>query len=214
MNYDFSQQVLRTDAAGMPLDWVSYQEATRCYHLGQVLYSCGNLLYKVHGGINAISGKQSVLEINSIIATDGENQSKPHNRMAYTPPLTNKTLFARDDMMCLYCGKQFMRNDLSRDHVTPISQDGSDHWANVVTACKRCNNFKAGRTPEQATMQLLAVPFAPTHAEYVYLRGRRVLADQMAFLKAHFPRTSPLRKRVESQQQESSESIFNLNAVV
>jgi len=63
VNYDFSQQVLRTDAAGMPLDWVSYQEATRCYHLGQVLYSCGNLLYKVHGGINAISGKQSVLEI-------------------------------------------------------------------------------------------------------------------------------------------------------
>jgi len=114
-------------------------------------------------------------------------------------------------MMCLYCGKQFMRTDLSRDHVTPISQQGSDHWTNVVTACKRCNNFKAGRTPEQAAMQLLAVPFVPTHAEYVYLRGRRVLADQMEFLKAHFPRTSPLRKRVENQQQESPEAIYHLD---
>jgi len=199
VTYDLNQQVLRTDAAGMPLGWINYQEAARCYHLDQVLYSCGNLLYKVHGGISAISGKQSVLEINSIIATDGENQSKRFRRMAYAPPLTNKTLFARDDMLCLYCGKNFKFSDLSRDHVTPISQQGLDVWTNVVTACKRCNNFKAGRTPEQAAMQLLAVPFEPTHAEYVYLRGRRVLADQMAFLKAHFPRTSPLRKRIESQ---------------
>lgn len=199
MRYDLSQQVLRTDAAGMPLDWVSYQEAVKCYHAGQVLYSCGNLLYKVHGGINAITGMQSVLEINSIIATDGESQSKWHHRTNYTPPLTNKTLFSRDDFLCMYCGNTFYNTELSRDHVTPISQKGSDIWTNVVTACKRCNNYKAGRTPEQAGMELLAVPFKPTHAEYVYLRGRRVLADQKEFLKAHFPRSSPLRKRVDAQ---------------
>ena len=196
MGYDYSQQVLRTDAAGMPLDWVTFEEAARCYSIGRVLYSCGNLLYKVHGGINALSGKQSVLEINSIIATDGENQSKRHRLMSYTPPLSNKTLFARDNMTCLYCGHVFAYSELSRDHVTPISQHGKNVWANLVTACKRCNSYKAGRTPEQAAMQLLAVPFTPTHAEYVYLRGRRVLADQMEFLKAHFPRTSPLRQRL------------------
>lgn len=200
MSYDYSLQVLRTDAGGMPIDWISYQQAAACYYSGQVLYSCGNLLYKVHGGINAISGKQSVLEINSIIATAGEPQSRWHHRAHYTPPLSNKTLFARDDFLCMYCGGKFCKNDLSRDHVTPLSQKGSNQWRNVVTACKRCNNFKAGRTPEQAGMQLLAVPFTPTHAEYVYLRGRRVLADQMAFLKAHFPRKSPLRSRLETQQ--------------
>lgn len=197
MTYDLSQQVLRTDAAGMPLDWVTYQEAVRCYHLGQVLYSCGSPLYKVHGGINAVTGMQSVLEVNSIIATDGESQSKWHHRANYTPPLSNKTLFSRDDYICLYCGNEFDRCNLSRDHITPLSLQGSDVWTNVVTACKRCNNFKAGRTPEQAGMQLLAVPFTPTHAEYVYLRGRRVLADQMEFLKVHFPRKSPLRRRLE-----------------
>ena len=67
---------------------------------------------------------------------------------------------------------------------------------NVVAACKRCNNHKAGRTPEQAHMELLAVPFTPTHAEYIYLQGRRVLADQMEFLLAHFPRSSPLHRRL------------------
>lgn len=203
--YDFSQQVLRTDAAGMPLDWISYKEAARCYHLGQVLYSCGKLLYKVHGGISALSGKQSVLEINSIIATDGNNQSRYHHRSCYTPPLSNRTLFSRDNSMCLYCGHYFQKSDLSRDHVTPVSQAGQDVWSNVVTACKRCNNYKAGRTPEEAGMELLAVPFSPTHAEYIYLRGRRVMADQMAFLKAHFPRTSPLHERLD-QQRESAQS--------
>ena len=67
----------------------------------------------------------------------------------------------------------------------------------MVSACKRCNNLKGNRTPEQAGLQLLAVPFAPTHAEYVYLQGRRILADQMDFLRAHFPRRSPLRQRLE-----------------
>ena len=45
----------------------------------------------------------------------------------------------------------------------------------VVTSCKRCNNAKAGRTPEQANMELLAVPFVPTHTEYIYLQGKKVL---------------------------------------
>jgi hypothetical protein len=45
-------------------------------------------------------------------------------------------------------------------------------------------------------MELLAVPFTPTHAEYIYLMGRHVLADQMEFLRAHFPRSSPLHRRI------------------
>jgi len=193
--YDFSQQVLRTDAAGMPIDWVSYKEAARHYHAGQVLYSCGDLLYRVHGGISSLSGLQSAIDVHSIIATESSTQSKFHHSCGYTPPLNNRMLFSRDAMTCLYCAAEFPYSELSRDHVTPVSQNGQNVWTNVVTACKRCNNFKAGRTPEQASMQLVAVPFQPTHAEYVYLRGRRILSDQMEFLRAHFPRTSPLRQR-------------------
>ena len=189
----FWQQVLRTDAAGMPLEWINYQDAVRLYHTQQVAYTCGELLYVVHGGINALSGQQSSIEVNSIIATYGSNHSL-HQR--YVPPLNNKTLFKRDGHVCLYCGGDFQGRDLSRDHVTPISLGGADSWNNVVTACKRCNNRKANHQPEQVDMELLAVPFTPTHAEYIYLQGRRVLADQMRFLLAHFPRTSPLHKRL------------------
>ena len=188
------QQVLRTDASGMPLEWINYQEAVKLYYSGQVAYTCGEALYEIHGGINAKTGHQSIIEVNSILATHGSNKSL-HDY--YIPPLNNQTLFKRDAHICLYCGGRFDRRDLSRDHVTPLSQGGEDTWNNVVTACKRCNNRKANNTPDQAGMQLLAVPFVPTHAEYIYLQGRKVLADQMRFLLAHFPRTSPLHERLQ-----------------
>ena len=189
--HPLNQQVLRTDAAGMPLEWIGYQEAVRLYYSDQVAYTCGTPLYRLHGGLNARTGIRSVIEVNSIVATWGANRILVAD---YVPPLSNLALFRRDAHLCLYCGSRFHTSDLSRDHVTPVSRGGQDIWSNVVTACKRCNNHKAGRTPEQASMQLLAVPFVPTHAEYIYLLGRRVLADQMEFLKAHFPRTSPLRR--------------------
>ena len=200
MDTDLQQQVLRTDVAGMPLEWIGYQDAVRLISLGQVSYSLGRTLYRIHGGINALSGVQSVIDVNAIIASYGNH---PHTHLfseSYTPPLSNKALFRRDPSLCLYCGEQFPNGMLSRDHVKPLSQGGADIWVNVVTACKRCNNHKAGRTPEQAGMELLAIPFKPTHAEYVYLQGRKILADQMEFLLAHFPRNSLLRQRVERGQ--------------
>jgi 5-methylcytosine-specific restriction endonuclease McrA len=195
---NLQMQVLRTDVSGMPLEWIGYQHAVRLISLGQVSYSLGRELFTIHGGINALSGQQSQVKVNAILATTGQHPYKHLFTSKYVPPLSNKALFRRDQGLCLYCGLQFPAYLLSRDHVSPISQGGADTWANVVTACKRCNNHKAGRTPEQAGMQLLAIPFTPTHAEYIYLQGRRILSDQMEFLLAHFPRSSVLRKRVEA----------------
>lgn len=198
--FGLEQQVLRTDAAGMPLEWINYRDAVRIHHLGQVAYVLGSTLYTIHGGISALTGKRSVVEVNSIIATHGSSHAHCRAHYKYTPPLSNHALFARDAHLCLYCGARFMARDLSRDHVKPLSQGGRDVWSNVVTACKRCNNHKANCTPEQAGMQLLAIPFAPTHAEYVFLQGKRVLADQMEFLLAHFPRTSLLHERLRQAE--------------
>lgn len=192
----YSHQVLRTDTSGMPLEWIGYQEAIKLYYLEQVVYACGTQLYTVHGGINAKTGIRSEIAVNSILATYSKNYALQKTSRDYMPPLNNRTLFKRDDHVCLYCGERFRHSALSRDHVTPLSNNGADKWNNVVTACKRCNNHKAGRTPEQAGMELIAIPFTPTHAEYVYLQGRRVLADQMEFLRAHFPRKSPLHQRL------------------
>ncbi len=63
---------------------------------------------------------------------------------------------------------------------------------NVVTACRACNHRKANRTPAQAKMPLLYTPYVPTLWEDFILRNRRILADQMEFLRAHVPRNSRL----------------------
>jgi 5-methylcytosine-specific restriction endonuclease McrA len=202
-----SQEVLRTDVAGMPLEWIDYRVAATLYHSGQVAYACGSTLYLIHGGRSAKTGARSIIEVNSIVATRGDTHALERNRELYTPPLNNRTLFKRDANLCMYCGLHFRAGELTRDHITPISRGGSDVWTNVVTACRRCNNHKGGRTPEEARLQLVAVPFTPTYAEYIYLKGRRVLADQMEYLLTHFPRGSPLHARLRDALAEAQSRV-------
>ena len=78
-----------------------------------------------------------------------------------------KNVFLRDDFTCQYCGKPIeeLRNgakDLTFDHVLPRCQGGKTSWKNIVTACKKCNSTKGGRTPEQAWMSLKTKPYKPT----------------------------------------------------
>ena len=75
---------------------------------------------------------------------------------------------------------------LTSDHVKPISKGGRDSWSNVVTACRRCNTHKGSRSLETIGMKLLAVPYVPNVAEYLVLRNRKILGDQMEFLKMQF----------------------------
>jgi hypothetical protein len=131
--YPLSQQILRTDVSGMPLEWVDYREAARLYHTEQVAYTCGTPLYRLYGGTCARTGLRTIVDVNSIIATLGHTGNPGNLRGAgYTPPLNNQTLFRRDAYLCLYCGARFPYSQLSRDHVTPFSRGGHDTWSNVV----------------------------------------------------------------------------------
>src|SRR5947207_623125 len=56
---------------------------------------------------------------------------------------------------------------------------------NLVAACRHCNGHKRNRIPEESGMQLLYAPYVPNKAEYLILTNRRILADQMEFLKQH-----------------------------
>lgn len=70
-------------------------------------------------------------------------------------------IFARDKHRCQYCGQRFPTEELTFDHVVPISKNGRKAWENIVTACIRCNNRKSGRTPEEAGMRLIKAPEKP-----------------------------------------------------
>lgn len=177
-------KILRLNKAGTPISWLNWQESATLMVRDQVVWSLGETVLKIRGGVNN-QGEQSLLEVPSIIACDGKIENR-----AFAPALTNTLLFARDQHVCMYCGVSHVTRDLSRDHVIPTSRGGRDSWTNCVTACKRCNNRKANKTPEQARMELLAVPFVPNRHEYFYLSNRDVLADQMEFLKVRFSSNS------------------------
>jgi len=176
--------ILKLDVRGVPLTWLSWQEAVCLYVREMVAWEVGERCFQIKGGTSRVTLKPSVLTINSIIAVRG--QCTKHTDFKIIPRLNNSELFRRDRHMCLYCGRTFRDNMLTRDHVLPRSLGGADRWNNVVTACRRCNTAKGGRTPEQAQMDLLAIPFTPNRAEFLALKNRRILADQMDFLKKQF----------------------------
>jgi 5-methylcytosine-specific restriction endonuclease McrA len=55
-------------------------------------------------------------------------------------------LLAEHEYRCAYCGRHALERPLGRDHVVPIALGGDHTKANVVPACKRCNE-KKGRKP-------------------------------------------------------------------
>jgi 5-methylcytosine-specific restriction endonuclease McrA len=181
-------RLLGLDAHGRALDWLSWQDATCLYARGAVAWTLGDPCLEVHGGTNRASGLRSVLELHPIIAARGHARPQA---LDPTPALTNQALFARDQYLCLYCGRDGPRSLLTRDHVQPVSRGGRDIWENVVCACFPCNSRKGNRTPQQAGMPLLAVPYRPSWIEHLILSNRNILADQMAFLKAQLPKKSP-----------------------
>ncbi len=175
--------ILRLDVTGRPMCWIDWQEAACLYARAMVAWTAGRHEFDLHGGQSRLTGRRTVVRINSIIAVRGEFRG---SRFDAVPPLTNRELFRRDHNLCLYCGQPHSDGELTRDHVVPVSRGGGNGWANVVSACRRCNTRKADRTPEEAGMPLLAVPYVPNVAEYLALRNRRILADQMDFLKSQF----------------------------
>lgn len=64
-------------------------------------------------------------------------------------------IYVRDRFTCQYCGVRFKADALTLDHIMPRARGGTATAENLVTACVRCNQRKADRTPEEARMPLL-----------------------------------------------------------
>lgn len=74
-------------------------------------------------------------------------------------------VLTRDRRRCAYCGAPAR----TIDHLLPQSRGGGWTWLNTVAACHGCNGRKGNRTPEEAGMRLLVVPYVPTRAQLAAL---------------------------------------------
>lgn len=179
--------VLALDITGTPRQWISYDTAISYHATDSVAWSLGQVVAKYRGGIQN-DGTPSYIETTSIVAIKGHGFN-PHKHS--TVALSNKTLFGRDRYVCAYCGLQFANyHELSKDHINPKSRGGENTWMNVVTACKTCNSRKGSKTLKEAKMELLFLPYVPSHHENMILQNRNILADQMEFLLAGVPKHS------------------------
>jgi 5-methylcytosine-specific restriction endonuclease McrA len=95
-------------------------------------------------------------------------------------PLTRRAVFVRDGGRCVYCG----RTATSIDHVVPRSRGGRHEWANVVSACRRCNHLKADRTVADLGWRL-RVPEEPSGAAWRILGTGRSDPRWAPYLQAY-----------------------------
>jgi 5-methylcytosine-specific restriction endonuclease McrA len=184
-----TMEVLQLDISGRPQSWVSAKEAAVIYASDGVAWTLGDPYFILRGGMQRRTGLQSRIEVHPIIAVKG---SIPSRAWRQTPALSNPKLFARDRGICAYCGGRFRQDDLTREHIVPTSRGGHDTWMNCITACRPCNGHKGNRLPEEANMSLMYLPYVPNLHEDMILRGRRILVDQMEFLRLHLPKSSRL----------------------
>lgn len=182
-------EVLQLDVSGRPQAWMSVKEAAVLYATQAVAWTLGEAFFVMRGGMQRSTGLMSRIELHPIIAVRG---SMPTRAWRQAPALSNPKLFARDRGVCAYCGHSFAHDDLTREHIVPVSRGGQDSWMNCISACRSCNGRKGNRLLHEAQMSLLYLPYVPSLHEDMILRGRRILSDQMEFLLAGVPRSSRL----------------------
>lgn len=182
--------VLQLDIQGTPQAWISLEQAALHVATGSVAWVDGDgPLATLRGGFNVASGRQSLIEVHPIVALHGASRL---NLFDVTPAFSKAKLFRRDRLTCAYCGQRFRERELSCDHIVPQSRGGRWTWMNLVTACSACNGRKADRTPEEAGMRLMYLPYVPSRFENFLLEGRPIRADVHDWLAARLPKGSRL----------------------
>lgn len=125
--------VLQLDVSGRPQAWISTKEAAVLYASDGVAWTLGLPCQVLRGGLQRRTGLQSRIEVHPIVAVRGVVPSRAWRQ---APALSNPKLFARDRMVCAYCGHCPGFEALTREHILPVSRGGRDSWMNCITACR------------------------------------------------------------------------------
>ena len=54
--------------------------------------------------------------------------------------------------VCHYCGGEFKPEEITMDHIVPVSRGGKSGKCNIVAACKTCNSKKKYSTRAEITL--------------------------------------------------------------
>lgn len=171
-------EVLKLNAAYMPVDIVDWKEAITLWALNKAeiistyedkLLHTGNRFERPDFGAaeqfmraiwdEKLESWKTVIEMPAVIRLF--EFVSPKKQLKFFESFTRQNVYERDGGKCMYCGCEVSRNKFTFDHVIPKSRGGKTKWQNIVCACLKCNSKKDNRTPEEAGMKLIKKPFAP-----------------------------------------------------
>ena len=82
-----------------------------------------------------------------------------------------RQLFDNQGHRCVYCGNEYLYNELEIEHMIPKSLGGSDNIRNCQLACSSCNEAKGTMTD---------IAFRKRHAEYLPQKERTPASPPIA----------------------------------
>lgn len=145
-------QTLLLNASYEPLDVVHWQRAMTLWAQGKV-----EIVETHDKEVWAVSFS---FKLPSVVRLLRFVKSKRKTQVQFT----RANIYARDNYTCQYCHESHSTEELTFDHVLPVSRGGPRNWENIVTCCLDCNRKKANQTPEEAGMTLLRKPERPKYS--------------------------------------------------
>ena len=141
-----------TPISVLPLSVIHWQHAVKLMYLGRIQVIETYPDWIIH------SEKLSINVPSVAITKEYFNFKRKVN-------FTRYNMYLRDLYQCQYCADTFSYNELTIDHVIPLSRGGKTSWNNCVTACTDCNTKKGN-----GLMSPIREPFEP---DYFHLVGQR-----------------------------------------
>lgn len=129
----------------LPLSVIHWQHAVKLMYLGRIQVIETYPDWIIH------SEKISINVPSVAVTKEYFNFKKKVN-------FTRYNMYLRDLYQCQYCSDTFDFDDLTIDHVVPVSKGGKTEWTNCVTACKACNFKKADKLAKP-----LRAPYRPDY---------------------------------------------------
>lgn len=83
---------------------------------------------------------------NKICFKTNPNRKKVHRKI-YSQD-TRQLIYERAEGRCELCGRKILFEDMTLDHVKPLSMGGEDNVNNLSCTCEPCNFFKGNILPD------------------------------------------------------------------
>ena len=68
-----------------------------------------------------------------------------------------KIIYDRSDGRCVLCGQRLVLENMTLDHIIPLSLGGKDDMENLQVACFACNQLKSNILPEDFINRIIKI---------------------------------------------------------